>query len=149
MKLQTTTIAAAMLAMLAALCWWPEDASAGCVACPPGLTCVYPEGDYHRGFCARVVPAKEKMGAGQTCLCENDGSLRDEVKLYPCPCILPLEEWWNWDWELLGEHPQSLEPDAVFELLNKQGDHMKIDSGRGFAEFESSVEDVRKLRQSD
>ena len=123
MKLQIAIVAAAMLA---ALCWWPTGASAGCTVCPPGFACVYPESNYHRGYCARVVPANEKLGAGQTCLCDNDGSLRDEVKFYPCACILPSEEPWIWDWERLDEHLLSVEPHELSELLKKQGDHMKV-----------------------
>ena len=146
MKFQITTVAGAALT---AFYWWSADAGASCQGCPAGYECFMPDGDYHRGYCVRVMTAKEMLRVGQNCLCENDGSLRHQVKLYPCPCVLSSEGLWHFEWEQLGERLQSLEPHELSELPKQHGYQMRVVTDWSMDDFADCTKQTKKLQLCD
>ena len=93
MKIKIATIAAAVLA---AVVWWTADAEASCQGCPPGWECYIPEEGWNFGSCVPAV-TPHPTPVMETCYCENDGSLRPEVKLFPCRCFEWPEDFWLWE----------------------------------------------------
>lgn len=116
MTFKISSIAAAILAVT--ICW-SARAQASCQQCPEGYECHIPEDlGPNFGSCRAVVTPEQAFG-DQTCLCENTGIFRNEVKYYPCPCILPSNDAWDWNWKWLHDRIRSPDPEVWSESLDE------------------------------
>ena len=92
----------------------------------PATNVLFPDEGWNRGYCVPIVTPEKMLSAEDTCFCENDGRLRDEVKLYTCPCETPPEDPWGWDWDKLSKEMRSMDPRELSEALKRYGERTEV-----------------------